>query len=718
MSIADKLTYLNTTKQLLKTEINRVNNVLDDNSTFRSYPQELFNGYLDILNNGTDTLWSNLEKVSGNGTEVVLENVETAPMKIGLNGNTSQETTTGKNKLNLEFSNDSTSVAGLDFAHTNSSFTLKGTATGKYKIFKLKNKLPIESGKTYTLSANVYGTNPKMNITIKGYDSSYTLLFSFSASNNNGYSTTYTPNYTGELDNCDFVIESLLNGSEYDLTAEVQLEEGSTATPYEPYTNGASPNPDYPQEVKVVTGENVVSVQGKNLFTTDKIALYSSPNIVLDTIDKNNFEITSSSSHQFIVVILGKVKDLIEKTLYAKMKKSYTTTGYDELILCDIDGKNRTAIGTRNYNNDIFSCSAEITNDLDTEKYVGIRLYASGSGGVETTTYQNVMVSTEEITDYVPYSKTDYPINLVGENIFDKDNANILNAWINASTKVITSSGSNRTIWVEAEGNKTYKVKKLADTSSNGRFRVGSSPNLPVAGGTLAQAIQDDTAEEITITTSATDKYITVFCYNTNSSITLEEILSSLEIKEANVSYSEMCKIGDYQDYLYKNNGKWYKHKEIEKVVCDETLTYRKNVKSSTFYVEENIYNGCVLPKDNYTKPLIVANQLKADTGRNVWGNAVKNTIGVFVDNTSNPRLNFGDITGAELRAHLEENPLIFYAPLITPTEEEITNTTLIEQLDAIANAKSVKDKTYITQTNDGLPFVLDIQAIKEYNIE
>ncbi len=75
MSIADKLTYLQTTKQLLKTEINKINNVLDDNSTFRSYPQELFNGYLDVLNNGTDTLWNNLEKVSQTGTEAVLENV-------------------------------------------------------------------------------------------------------------------------------------------------------------------------------------------------------------------------------------------------------------------------------------------------------------------------------------------------------------------------------------------------------------------------------------------------------------------------------------------------------------------------------------------------------------------------------------------------------------------------------------------------------------------
>ena len=92
-----------------------------------------------------------------------------------------------------------------------------------------------------------------------------------------------------------------------------------------------------------------------------------------------------------------------------------------------------------------------------------------------------------------------------------------------------------------------------------------------------------------------------------------------------------------------------------------------------------------------------------------MWGNAVKNTIGVYVDNTSNPRLNFGDITGAELRAHLEENPLIFYAPLITPTEEEITDTTLLSQLEDFYNAKTLQEKTIISQENDELPFILNL---------
>lgn len=35
----------------------------------------------------------------------------------------------------------------------------------------------------------------------------------------------------------------------------------------------------------------------------------------------------------------------------------------------------------------------------------------------------------------------------------------------------------------------------------------------------------------------------------------------------------ELCKIGDYQDYIFKENNKWYKHKVIGKIVFDGTRT-------------------------------------------------------------------------------------------------------------------------------------------------
>ena len=69
----------------------------------------------------------------------------------------------------------------------------------------------------------------------------------------------------------------------------------------------------------------------------------------------------------------------------------------------------------------------------------------------------------------------------------------------------------------------------------------------------------------------------------------------------------------------------------------------------------------------------------------------------------------------SKIKTWLSNNNVTLYYVPATPVEEEITNATLTEQLEAISKAKSIKEKTYVTQTNDELPFVLDVEAIKKY---
>lgn len=53
----------------------------------------------------------------------------------------------------------------------------------------------------------------------------------------------------------------LVSGTTYNETVGFQLESGSTATAFEPYVGGtASPNPDYPQDINVVTGTQTVTI--------------------------------------------------------------------------------------------------------------------------------------------------------------------------------------------------------------------------------------------------------------------------------------------------------------------------------------------------------------------------------------------------------------------------------------------------------------------------
>ena len=63
-------------------------------------------------------------------------------------------------------------------------------------------------------------------------------------------------------------------------------------------------------------------------------------------------------------------------------------------------------------------------------------------------------------------------------------------------------------------------------------------------------------------------------------------------------------------------------------------------------------------------------------------------------------------------KSYATNNQVLLYYPLATPTTTEITDSTLISQLEAIK--MSYDEQTNITQTNADLPFILDITALKE----
>ena len=81
-----------------------------------------------------------------------------------------------------------------------------------------------------------------------------------------------------------------------------QLEAGSTATSYEPYVGGIpSPNPDYPQDVHVVTGTQTVNEVGKNWLDRAN----SSENYILTWANGDLYANTSSLTSPFIAVKSG-----------------------------------------------------------------------------------------------------------------------------------------------------------------------------------------------------------------------------------------------------------------------------------------------------------------------------------------------------------------------------------------------------------------------------
>ena len=253
-------------------------------------------------------------------------------------------------------------------------------------------------------------------------------------------------------------------------------------------------------------------------------------------------------------------------------------------------------------------------------------------------------------------------------------------------------------------------------TLRNVRLRIASGVtvnNLIFKPMIRLSSVVDDTFEPYTggIPSPNPDYPQDIKVVKGNNTITIDDGTNS-ENYSVNLGTLELCKIGDYQDYIYKNNGKWYKKGIIKKVILDGTenwitqssSVYRLDVND---YLREANINICVL---------------------NHFATVVNGGYGDLPDNTARFRYNNND-TNKHLYIHkstsesvndfiswLSSNNETIYYILNSNnyTDIEITDTTLINQLEAIYNAQSVDNTTIISQTNTELPFILTANALKK----
>ena len=199
--------------------------------------------------------------VTGEGSNFYMPNTtEGVFAKFTPEGNTEQQTYTGKNLLQL-----ANFTAGNVVTTLNSDGTITTTSSSlqyNYANFMAYQKpISLPAG-TYTIS-RIGDTTYRASIDIWNSDKSQHQTASINANSN---SVTFTSTF--DVAYIAGAYTSLTVGSELNSTAGFQIESGSTPTSFEPYVGGEpAPSPDYPQNINVVTGGQMVSVHGKNLFS-------------------------------------------------------------------------------------------------------------------------------------------------------------------------------------------------------------------------------------------------------------------------------------------------------------------------------------------------------------------------------------------------------------------------------------------------------------------
>lgn len=304
-------------------------------------------------------------------------------------------------------------------------------------------------------------------------------------------------------------------------------------------------------------------------------------------------------------------------------------------------------------------------------------------------------------------------INL-GKNLFDKENANVLDGYV--SNSAIVATNNDYTIWIPCEPNATYTIQKMnATPQATTRFRMATTKDEPILGRGIIQSTYwnagDGSATNVhTITTASNSHYLAINIMQKSATTTLAEMLASIQIEKGHTasSYSayfepiELCKIvgasTTWQDRIYKENGKWWLHKEIGKVVLNgsETWTWQP----SGGYDRAGLTpTGAYIYTDTTRHTSSVLSSHFSPSATNGYGIVFQyqEKTWLYPQATITTLADFKTWLGTAL-------PSVYYR-LATPTTTEITNEEVLEGLEAIQDeAISVGQHNIYTDTPNALP--------------
>ena len=483
---------------------------------------------------------------------------------------------------------------------------------------------------------------------------------------------------------------------------QVQTLKGQT-------TQTGTPTPSSPQSINVVSGKQVVSVCGKNLF------------------DKNNLQELKGyfSASQTTIA-----SNAVNYTFYISCQPNTTYTititsgtgtfnfGYTETL---------PAINTQVYG---ITTTKTLTTGANGH-YLVCRYYHSNNA---TKTKQQILDSIQieksnQATTYEEYKGNDYEINL-GKNLaqltdYTRTSGGLTAIISNTGSMTIQSGTSTSTAFL-ATNDYMYIPKGTYTLSANNSvaldnvndfLRLVDSSGSEIAG-TKAQL--NVINGKITFTLNQ-DYYNARLQIRINSGTTFSEdyvIYPQLEKGSVASSFSPyktpiyLGNIGTYQDYIFRNTtenplydsnleeGQWYIHKEIGRVVLNGSETTINTASNNRFrvYLTTDYAKASSNTINVMSDKLIgVSQATTASTTQDFVISA--NNDSFFIRNTTTTSV-------ANFRTWLSTNTPIVYYILNTPTNTLIEDEELINQLNSIELLEGLNN---VSVSSANLPALLNL---------
>lgn len=315
-------------------------------------------------------------------------------------GNSEQVTTTGKNLLKYQsghFPGRVVESGGVTFTvNDDYSVTVNGTNDGNNSPLFIANGLTLPPG---TYIGNLNGSGWKLSY----YDG--TGWLSWNVARTFEEETTFKevyiePGTRNKTYNGETIYPMLVAGD---------TSPGFTKDVYEPYTNGPSPNPDYPQEIKTITNSVKIKQVGKNLIAKDNTTVQTSNGITRTINEDGSITFTGTST--------GNPTFYISANSHILQGKYTFSIGKKHTFPCQIRLNNNS--GGSSYH-EIMSNDSSVTfdyhdNDFSDNKFRMLVWFSASRCPVGTTVnftiYPQLEVGDNE-TDYEEYKSNEYTIDL------------------------------------------------------------------------------------------------------------------------------------------------------------------------------------------------------------------------------------------------------------------------------------------------------------------
>ena len=486
-----------------------------------------------------------------------------------------------------------------------------------------------------------------------------------------------------------------VEGTNFQITADTTKLSELTSIKGNTTQNG-TPTPTTPVPINVVSGRQEVLVQGTNLLRYPYVHTTETISGVVFT-DNGDGSITvngTSTATNYSLWYFYEGQWNYNNLTYELLPGTYTFKSI---------GTDKIAMGVNLYKsngtNEYFAVQkADITKTITEKVRLNIRLVVNKDISVNNyIVYPQIEKGTVASNWVKPINKQ-YEINL-GKNLSQLSSISTTNGgYINRSVSSMCEVEKGITYTLSFKNNSSY---------TNGcTVRVWHD-------NTYTDQLYKALVANSTMTYTFTATYSGTLHLSCKVANDTTDIFTEIQVEKGSSASSyaeyktpiELCKIGNYQDRIYKNGNKWYLEKKIGKIVLngsEEGWNVRQGSNPNLYvyyllnnYVQNSVKENGVNKSNRFIEDN-TSGLIQVDGGFRIAEYSLINRIFLCVNsNIANTINNF--------KTWLSTHNTIVYYVLATPTTTEITDSELISQLESIELLEGLNNISVVSPYLQGI---------------